>query len=49
MAQAALGVLRTYSYLIGHPSDFAIAQRDDLQLIPKTITYEDFLPIHRRR
>ncbi|KAK5125217.1 hypothetical protein LTR85_000893 [Meristemomyces frigidus] len=42
VAQAALGLLRSYSHLVKHPSDFAIAQRDDLQLISKKVTYEDF-------
>lgn len=42
IVRAALGLLRTYSLLVQHASDFNIAQRDDLHLIPKSITYEDF-------
>jgi hypothetical protein len=39
---AALGFLRSYFYLIQHESDLRIAQRDELQLVPKTVTWEKF-------
>jgi hypothetical protein len=39
---AALGFLRSYFYLIQHKSDLLIAQRDELQLVPKTVTWERF-------
>ncbi|KAK5715790.1 hypothetical protein LTR17_016621 [Elasticomyces elasticus] len=42
LAQASCGLLRSYAYLIRHPSDFAVAQRDELGLIPKSISYEAF-------
>ncbi|KAK4954659.1 hypothetical protein LTR10_008092 [Elasticomyces elasticus] len=42
LAQASCGLLRSYAYLIRHPSDFAIAQRDDLCLIPESISYDAF-------
>ncbi|KAK5721126.1 hypothetical protein LTR15_007090 [Elasticomyces elasticus] len=42
LAQTSCGLLRSYAYLIRHPSDFAIAQRDDLGLIPTSISYEAF-------
>ncbi|KAK5689700.1 hypothetical protein LTR97_012699 [Elasticomyces elasticus] len=41
-AQASCGLLRSYAYLIRHPSDFAIAQREDLGLIPTSINYDAF-------
>jgi len=40
--RAALGFLRTYAYLIQHESDFAIAQSDELLLVPKLVTWSDF-------
>lgn len=39
---AALGFLRTYFYLIQHESDLRIAQQDDLQLVPKNVTWKKF-------
>lgn len=42
IVKAALGYLRTYDYLIRHESDFAIAQRDDLRLVPPSISYAQF-------
>lgn len=42
LAKAALGLLRTYRHLIVHESDLRIAQHDDLQLVPKTVTWENF-------
>ena len=42
ISKAALGLLRTYHFLIKHESDFRIAQREDLQLIPRSITYAEF-------
>ena len=38
--RAALGFLRSYHHLIRHESDLHIAQRDDLRLIPKNVTWE---------
>ncbi|KAK4888575.1 hypothetical protein LTR27_012527 [Elasticomyces elasticus] len=40
--QASCGLLRSYAYLIRHWSDFAIAQREELGLIPKAINYDQF-------
>ena len=40
--RAATGYLRTYRYLIQHESDFVIAKRDDLRLIPGDIKWPDF-------
>ena len=40
--KAALGYLRTYSYLIRSESDFCIAQDPSLHLIPSGITWEQF-------
>lgn len=40
--KAALGLLRSYYYLILHPSDLRIAQRPDLQLVPPSITWEQW-------
>jgi hypothetical protein len=34
---AATGILRTYRYLIRHESDFNVAQRDNLRLVPKDV------------
>ncbi|KAK5677975.1 hypothetical protein LTS10_009859 [Elasticomyces elasticus] len=42
LAQAPCGLLRSYAYLIRHPSDFAIAQSNDLGLIPTSISYDAF-------
>jgi len=39
---AALGYLRTYTYLIRHQSDFLIAQRDSLRLVPQHIDWAQF-------
>lgn len=39
---AAMGFLRTYHHLIQHESDFNIAQREDLRLVPKDATWESF-------
>jgi hypothetical protein len=39
---AALGFLRSYFYLIQHESDLRIAQRDELQLLSRTVTWERF-------
>jgi hypothetical protein len=43
ICRAAKGFLRTYSYLIQHKSDFTIAIDEQRQLIPKKITYPDFM------
>ena len=40
--QAAMGFLRTYSFLVQHESDFYIAQHDDLRLIPKGVEWAPF-------
>ena len=40
--KAALGFLRSYYYLIMHPSDLRVAQRQDLQLVPPNITWEQW-------
>ena len=40
ICRAALGYLRSYSFLVQHESGFLIAQRADL--IPKDISYHDF-------
>ncbi|UZP36913.1 hypothetical protein NXS19_004729 [Fusarium pseudograminearum] len=43
LLKAMSGFLRTYSYLIQHKSDFVLATGDDLQLIPKSISYAQFV------
>ncbi|KAI0102511.1 hypothetical protein GGR51DRAFT_285522 [Nemania sp. FL0031] len=40
---AALGFLRSYAYLIQHNSDFTLATRDEAALIPKNISFADFI------
>lgn len=40
---AALGFVRSYSYLIKHRSDFRIATQEEYSLIPKGIKYADFM------
>ena len=40
--EAALGYLRTYTYLIRHQSDFSIAQRENLRLIPQDVDWQQF-------
>ena len=40
--RAALGFLRTYRYLIRHESDFVVAKRDHLRLIPQDVGWADF-------
>ncbi|KAK4991375.1 hypothetical protein LTR66_006560 [Elasticomyces elasticus] len=40
--RAAMGYLRTYSYLIRHESDLVIAQQDHLRLVPKDVTWTQF-------
>lgn len=44
MQLAALGFLRTYRHLIRHESDLRIAQRDELQLVPKDV---DWPKVHK--
>jgi hypothetical protein len=39
---AARGLLRSYYHLIKSECDFRIAQREDLQLIPRDVTWEQF-------
>ncbi|EEP75508.1 predicted protein [Uncinocarpus reesii 1704] len=43
LVQAALGFLRSYFYLVQHKSDFSIATNDDHRLIPKSISYSEFV------
>ena len=40
IVKAALGYLRTYRYLIRHESDLRIAQKEDLGLVPRDVTWE---------
>lgn len=40
--RAILGYVRTYALLIKHESDFSIATRTDLQLVPKDVTFAAF-------
>lgn len=40
LVRAALGLLRSYYYLIRHESDLHIAQREELRLVPKEVTWE---------
>jgi hypothetical protein len=42
ICKAAMGYLRTYRYLIQHESDLIIAQRDDLCLVPKDVSWTQF-------
>ncbi|KAF2157336.1 hypothetical protein K461DRAFT_289662 [Myriangium duriaei CBS 260.36] len=42
ISMAALGLIKSYSSLIKHESDFRIAQRDDLALIPGHVTWEQY-------
>ncbi|MCJ1357989.1 MAG: hypothetical protein MMC33_007987 [Icmadophila ericetorum] len=43
IAQAALGLLRSYARLIQHKSDFRLAQDTTHQLLPKNIRYSQFI------
>lgn len=42
LRKAALGFLRSYSYLIQHRSDFNLAMRDDKSLLPKGTKFSRF-------
>ena len=42
VGEAALGLLRSYYYLISHESDFALACRDEARLIPSGATWLQF-------
>ncbi|KAK4162357.1 hypothetical protein QBC43DRAFT_380021 [Cladorrhinum sp. PSN259] len=42
LRQAALGFLRTYFHLIKHKSDFRIAQRSEIALVPENVSWERF-------
>ncbi|TKA61445.1 hypothetical protein B0A49_11800 [Cryomyces minteri] len=44
----ALGFLRSYFYLIQYESDFRTAQREELQLMPKGVTWEQFCSFSER-
>ena len=46
--EAALGLLRSYYYLIAHASDFAIACAEDLRLLPPDITWDQFCEFSSR-
>ena len=39
---AALGLLRSYCYLIRHESDLRIAQQEHLQLVPPSVGWKEF-------
>ncbi|KAI0172927.1 hypothetical protein GGR52DRAFT_591445 [Hypoxylon sp. FL1284] len=41
--QAARGFVRSYAYLIRHRSDFALAVREEASLLPKSISFADFI------
>jgi len=43
IARAAFGFLRSYLYLIRHKSDFILATDEKLRLIPKEISYTEFV------
>lgn len=43
LLKAARGFVRSYAYLIQHKSDFALAKQDETLLIPKNISYADFV------
>ena len=43
IVKAALGFLRSYSYRIRHKSDFFIATDDKVRLLPKDVSYSDFI------
>ncbi|ERF71273.1 hypothetical protein EPUS_05325 [Endocarpon pusillum Z07020] len=43
IARAALGFLRSYLHLIRHKSDFTLAKDDRLRLLPKNISYSNFV------
>ncbi len=40
--KAALGYMRTYCHLVRHESDFELAQRTDVRLVPKDVDWPDF-------
>lgn len=42
LCRSALGLLRSYTFLIQHESDLVVAQTDDLRLIPKDVDWEAF-------
>ncbi|KAJ8130425.1 hypothetical protein O1611_g3207 [Lasiodiplodia mahajangana] len=41
--RAARGFVRSYAYLIQHKSDFVLATREDTALIPKDISFANFI------
>jgi hypothetical protein len=43
ITRAALGFLRSYLYLVRHESDFILATESKQSLIPKHISYSDFI------
>ncbi|KAI9738830.1 MAG: hypothetical protein M1834_008337 [Cirrosporium novae-zelandiae] len=43
LVRAALGFLRSYSYLIRHKSDYILARHDRLGLLPKGVSYLKFV------
>lgn len=42
LEEAALGLLRSYCYLIRHESDLRIAQQEHLQLVPPSVGWKEF-------
>ncbi|CAF9916400.1 MAG: hypothetical protein GOMPHAMPRED_000987 [Gomphillus americanus] len=46
--RAALGFLRTYFYLIQHPSDFRMATAESARLVPPGVTYFQFCQFSKR-
>ncbi|KAH7232188.1 uncharacterized protein BKA55DRAFT_580788 [Fusarium redolens] len=45
--QAANGLLRSYSFLVQHESDFAIATDEKVRLVPREISYTKFAQLTR--
>ncbi|KAH8726767.1 hypothetical protein GQ44DRAFT_679241 [Phaeosphaeriaceae sp. PMI808] len=42
LTEAALGLVRSYGYLVRHESDFVIAQQDNLRLVPLDVSWAQF-------
>jgi hypothetical protein len=43
ITRASLGFLRSYLYLVRHESDFILATESNQSLVPKNITYSEFI------
>ncbi|KAM3064820.1 hypothetical protein ACMFMG_010470 [Clarireedia jacksonii] len=43
LVRAAYGLLRSYAFLIKHESDFGLAIKEENGLIPKTVSYPNFI------